>query len=161
MSIPYELPAKQTQSLIESSDTPNQSAQAVCNPDGSSIGSGGGSSVLWEIDSSTAFESSSVIKSSPGRIRKFSGRIDSTAPNGTYYLQLINATSVPADGTITLLTAPVKLRHSTTNVDDTPIILEFPENGLTADFGLVWVLSTTEFNKTISGNYISADVFFI
>lgn len=117
------------------------------------------SSNTWSLDSSAALEASSVIKNSPGNIRKFSGRIDSTAPTATYYLQLINDTSVPADGAVTLLTAPIKIQHTT--AEDSPIILAFPENGLHADTGLVWVLSSTEFTKTISGNYVSADVFYV
>ena len=44
MTIPYGIQEKQTHSLIESTAVANQTAQAVCNPDGSNIGGGGGTS---------------------------------------------------------------------------------------------------------------------
>ena len=55
MSIPYALPEKQTHALIESTGTPNQTALAVCNPDGSDIGGGmggGGDVNLIEVGGS-------------------------------------------------------------------------------------------------------------
>ena len=55
MTIPYALPEKQTHALIESTGTPNQTALAVCNPDGSDIsggGMGGGDVNLIEVGGS-------------------------------------------------------------------------------------------------------------
>lgn len=110
----------------------------------------------YDVDASAALEATSLIKSIPGNIVQFSGRLDSTAPTGTYYLQFINASSVPANGAVSLLTAPVKLQH-TTGVD-TPIVLHFLDEGLYGSTGLVWCLSSTEFTKTTSGAYVSATV---
>lgn len=44
MAFPYGREEKQTHSLIESTSVAGQTALAVCNPDGSNIGGGGGTS---------------------------------------------------------------------------------------------------------------------
>ena len=118
-----------------------------------------GAAGTWSLDASAALEASSVIKASPGNIRKFSGAIDSTAATGKYYLQFINAAAVPADGVVALLCSPTPIEHTTG--EDTPIIINFPENGQNGSTGLVWCLSTTRFTKTIAGAFVAADVFFI
>lgn len=117
------------------------------------------SSYAWSVDLSSALEASSVTKASAGNLKYFSGRINATAPTGTYYLQILNASSVPADGAVTHLVTPIKLQHL--NLTDTPIVIELPDNGVYASTGIVWCLSSTEFTKTISSNYVSATVIYI
>ncbi len=116
------------------------------------------STYCWSVDASAALEASSVTKGSAGNIRKFSGRIDSSAASATYYLQLLNASSLPADGAVSFICAPTKIQHVTGT--DSPINLDFTDNCINASTGIVWCLSSTEFTKTISGAYVSATVMF-
>jgi hypothetical protein len=114
--------------------------------------------VPMSVYASAALEASGVVKASAGSLRLFSGRIDSTAASGTYYVQMLNAASLPANGAVTMLCAPTKLIHTTGS--DTPINLDFTDNMIAASTGIVFCLSSTEFTKTISGAYLSASVLF-
>lgn len=112
----------------------------------------------WSLDASPALEASSVSKATAGVFRSISGRIDSTAGSGTYYIQLINAASLPADGAVTLVMAPLKIAHTTgTNSN---FNLDATVNGVPFSTGLVWCISTTEFSKTITSAVVSANVLF-
>ncbi len=106
------------------------------------------------VDRSAALEASSITKNAPGRLRQIYGRLDSTAPTGTYYFQILNASSVPADGAVSQLVTPLKIYH--VNGTDTMFNLDFTECCIYASTGLVWCLSSTEFTKTLSGAYVSA-----
>ncbi len=117
------------------------------------------STYAWLTDISAALEASSITKALPGVMRMFSGRIDSTAPSATYYLLAINSATLPVDGAVTMLMAPVKLVHTTGT--DTPILLDFTMNGVYATLGIVFCLSSTEFTKTITAAYLSATVLYI
>lgn len=112
----------------------------------------------WSSDFSVALEASTVSKASAGKVRLYSGRIDSTAPTATYYLQALNASSLPVNGAVTFLSAPTKLVHTTGT--DTPINIDYTDNGITAATGIVFCLSSTEFTKTISGAYLSGTVLY-
>ncbi|MFA5376074.1 MAG: hypothetical protein WC455_10045, partial [Dehalococcoidia bacterium] len=125
-----------------------------------SIGTVGESTTpIWSVDQSAALEASSVAKASAGVIREFDGRIDSTAPSATYYIQFLDAASLPADGAVTMLRTPVKVIHTTGA--DSLVAVDFLANGLTASSGIVWCISSTEFIKTVGGNYVSATVRFV
>ena len=113
----------------------------------------------WSVDRSTALEASSVTKASAGVIRSMAGRIDSSQVTGTYYIQVLNASSLPADGAVTTLSAPLKIQH--TAGTDSNFEMDFTQNGIYASTGLVWCLSTSEFTKTLSGAYVSASVLYI
>lgn len=113
----------------------------------------------WTMDRSTALEASSVTKASAGVIRAMSGRIDSTHATGTYYIQILNAASLPADGAVTTLAHPLKIQH--TAGTDSNFSMDFTQNGIYASTGLVWCISTTEFSKTISGAFVSASVLYV
>lgn len=113
----------------------------------------------WSIDKSAALEASSVTKASAGALRSIAGRIDSTHASGTYYYQVYNATSLPADGAVTFLIAPLKLVH--TNGTDTNFNIDCTMNTVPASTGIVEALSTTEFTKTISGAFLSTNVLFV
>lgn len=88
-----------------------------------------------------------------------SGRIDATAPTGTYYVQIWALAAVPANGTAVTpgngaIAAPIRIDHSL-NANDY-FDFEIP-GGLQSGAGLVVTLSTTEFTKSASpGNYMSA-----
>lgn len=105
--------------------------------------------------SSSALEASHVIRSTAGKVFKIAGRLDSTAPSATYYVQLFNAASLPADATVTTATfpAPIKIVHlsGTDDIFD----FDFAPAGLWCSTGCVVVLSSTEFTKTISSAYLS------
>ena len=164
----------------ESTSNPGQMGLVVVDPDGTDTGGGGGTSDVnivntaplmvqekptasaanvWSVYSSTTLEASAVIKASAGNLKMISGRLDATQATGDYYLQIIDANSVPADGTVALLVAPTKLQHISNY--DTPILIKFPGNGKHASAGVVVVLSNTEFTKTIDGAYLVLDAFFI
>jgi len=117
------------------------------------------STYAWSVDKSAALEASTISKATAGNIRYFSGRIDSTAPTATYYLLAMNSATLPADGAVTLLTAPTKINHITGT--DTPINLDYTMNTVYSSAGIVYCLSSTEFTKTISGAYLSATVLYI
>lgn len=112
------------------------------------------------IDQSSTLEASSVAKGSSGKFFGIEGRIDSTAPTLTYYVQFLNYTSVPADGVVNHLKTPYKVQH--TNGTDSKFTLDcsFP-NGIYASTGIVIVVSTAEFIKTISGAYYSGTAYYI
>lgn len=112
--------------------------------------------VAWSVSKSSALEASHVIKASSGSLRGATIRIDSTAPSASYYIQFLNASSLPANGAVTHLIAPLKRIHA--NGTDDYFSVDFTESGLTASTGIVIVLSTTEFTKTISGAYLSMTV---
>jgi len=104
----------------------------------------------FSVDASTsALEASSVISAAPCKVYEVFGRIDSTASSDDYYLQLVNAASLPGDGAVTFLAAPIKVAHTTGT--DTTVDVGFGEHGIAASTGAVWVISTTEFTKTIAG----------
>lgn len=108
----------------------------------------------WSVDFSSALEASSVIKASAGTLRSIFGRIDSTHATATYYFQVLNAASVPADGAVTHLIAPRKIAH--VNGTNTNFEIDLTDSCIHGSTGLVWCLSTTEFTKTISGAFVSA-----
>jgi hypothetical protein len=112
----------------------------------------------WSVDQSAALEASSVTKAAAGVIRSIFGRIDSTAASGTYYIQFLNASSLPADGAVTHLATPYKIIHTTGS--DSYFSVDFLEQGLFASTGIVIDLSSTEFTKTIGGAYLSMTIRF-
>jgi hypothetical protein len=118
-----------------------------------------GADYAWRTDVSVALETSSVSLNGQTTMRKAEFRLDATAPTNTYYLQILNAGSLPADGAVTHLLAPRKIVH-TNGTDDNNIIFDCTDNGTAASAGVVWCLSTTEFTKTLSGAYVSGTVWF-
>lgn len=113
----------------------------------------------WSIDRSTALEASSISKAAAGLVRAVDGRVDSTAPTGTYYIQLLNSATLPVDGPVTTLIAPKKIQHAAGT--DTNFSVDCTMNGVYSSAGIVVVLSSTEYTKTISGAYISSTVYYI
>jgi hypothetical protein len=115
------------------------------------------STYAYSIDQSAALEASTVTKAASGVIYGIEGRIDSTHGTATYYIQFINAASLPADGAVTMLKSPYKIQH--TNGTDSKFTFDFGQ-GIYASTGIVICLSTTEFTKTISGAFYSGTVYY-
>jgi hypothetical protein len=88
-------------------------------------------------------------------IHKVTGRIDSSAASGTYYIQYLDADDLPADGLISEnkpipskhLISPQKINHL--NGFDSEFDLDLTPDGIKAKRGLVLVASTEEFTKKI------------
>ena len=106
----------------------------------------------------TALEASSVTKASRGYLGKVFGRIDSTAGSATYYFQILNAASLPADGTVTFLISPLKIIH--TNGVNSTFDIDFTPQLVPASSGIVWCVSSTEFTKTITAANASVTVLY-
>lgn len=75
------------------------------------------------------------------------GRIDQSAPTDTYYIQVLDAASLPSNGAVTHLVSPTAIVHtqgvhSTFNID-------VKEEYLKARYGVVLAVSTTEFTLTV------------
>jgi hypothetical protein len=111
----------------------------------------------WSMALSTALASKLIVKATSGKLRSASGRLDTSAPNGTYYLQLWNLADVPADTTAVSTTnvkmAPQKIIH-VQGVDDF-FQFDFGDAGISASVGLTFGLSSTEFTQTAAGAYLS------
>lgn len=107
-------------------------------------------------DISTALEASTVSLAAPGRFYLADGYIDMTAPSGTYYVQVLNSASLPADGAVTHLVAPTQIVHSTGQ--PTYFSIDRTRFGRYASAGVVICLSSTQFTKTISGAYLCLSV---
>lgn len=107
----------------------------------------------FSVRKSAALEDSGIIKAAAGTLYGLSGRIDSTAPSATYYLQILDSATLPADGAVTHLIAPIKIVVVTGT--DYIFDLDFTPNGIAAAAGIVVCLSSTEFTKTISSAYLS------
>ncbi len=116
------------------------------------------STYAYSTDVSAALEASSLIKVSAGKFLYGRWTIDTTLATGTYYLQLINAASVPADGAITTFFDPIAFIHTTAFF--TVITIEALENGIFGSAGLVWCISSTRFTKTLGTAVVSGTVFY-
>jgi len=116
------------------------------------------STYAFAVDNSAALEASTVTKAAAGVLYQVDGRIDSTAATGTYYIQFINAASLPADGAVTHLRTPKKLQHTTGT--DTPFSFDFGPGGIYAPVGIVLCASSTEFTKTITGAITTSTVLY-
>lgn len=101
----------------------------------------------YRVAQVSALAKSLEIAAASAMLCKVTGRIDSTGASDDYYIQLISAASLPADGTVTLLMAPVKLTH--TNGVDTTFDIDFSPDYIKSKDGIYVVASTTEFTKTI------------
>jgi hypothetical protein len=110
------------------------------------------------VDTSAALEASSITKAAAGTFYSLSGRLDSTCPSGTYYIQVLNHASLPADGAVTRLCSAYKIIHVTGTDSIFNIV---PPMGLYASTGIVICLSTAEFTKVIGGAYLAMDVIYI
>jgi len=116
----------------------------------------------WTRSLTAALSFNFIAKAMGGRFRSAAGRLDATAPTGTYYIQVWDLAAPPADSTAVSssnsLAAPMKIQHSNGAEDYWEI--EVPDPGLTATNGIVIGLSSTEFTKTATAAYLSATACF-
>lgn len=103
----------------------------------------------WTAAFTTALATNLIAKNTFGVLRKLFVRVDSTATTGTYYVQVFNSATLPADttGTGTMLVAPKRV--ALVNGTEQYLELDYTDAGIGFSAGLVVVLSTTEFTKTI------------
>lgn len=161
MSISSNLLQRLRDSIKESATSSGQSGQVVLNPDGSNVGTTSLTGTPWSVDASAALEASTITKASAGKLGKFSGRIDSTATTGTYYILSFNSATVPADATANFISgfAPIKIQHTTGT--DSRFDFDATANGIDYSTGIVICASTTEFTKTIiTSNWLSLTVLY-
>jgi hypothetical protein len=118
----------------------------------------GVSANAWTVAKSSALASNLLVKATAGVLRSALPRIDSTAESGTYYLQVLNAASMPSNGAVTHLVAPVKVQH-VLGVDDF-FPFDLTDAGIAFGTGCVIALSTTEFTLTAAGSYLSTTALF-
>ena len=110
------------------------------------------------VDQSAALENDSASKASAGYLVTAFGRIDSTAATDDYYVQFYDSATVPADGTVTFLLAPIRIAH-TTGTSST-VDLDLKREYIYASAGISWAISTTEFTKTVAGDVASMTVLY-
>jgi len=94
------------------------------------------SAVAPAAASTVAAATNLVVKAAAGRLRSFVGY--STV---TQYIQVHDATSLPADTAVPLVVFPI--------VADTPFSIDFGATGLPCGTGIVLCVSTTGVTKTI------------
>lgn len=119
------------------------------NPMSVILSSSSSSTYAASVDQSTALEASSISKASAGNFYQAFGVIDSTATTDTYYVQILDSATLPADGAVTHLVTPVPVEH--TNGTESTFNIQ-PELPVAASSGIVIVLSTTLVTKTIVGS---------
>lgn len=97
-----------------------------------------------------------VLRSSPGAVSEFHGRLDKSAPTADYWFQIHDKATEPTagDDTTKMLIQPQKVQH-TFGVDDFFEETYLPE--IRGSKGIVAVLSTTEFTYTAAGAYAVLD----
>jgi hypothetical protein len=109
---------------------------------------------IMTLVNSAALETSHILKAAPGRLYKARVELDSTATSGVYYIQALNSATLPADGAVTHLVAPMKVHHTYGMTD--VIDMDFPY-GVYASAGIVVVLSSTQYTKTIGGAFLNIE----
>lgn len=112
----------------------------------------------WSVNFMTVLGTNLVVKASAGTLRYVEGRIDSTAASGSYYVQIFNTTSLPADttGVGSMLVGPRKVQ--TAGSTDARFTIDLMNEGVYASTGIVICASTTEFTKTIiTSNWLAIE----
>jgi hypothetical protein len=118
-----------------------------------------GTDLPVSIYQSSALEASGVVKAIPGSLEGLTGRIDSTLDGGTYYLQIIDSATVPGDGAVTVLMAPLKIIH--VGGTDSEFDIDLKGRSIKGTAGLAFALSTSDFGtKTIAGSGLSLTAFY-
>lgn len=172
MAIPEDLNSRFKEAFLETDDVADLPGLVVINPDGSSIGGGGGPSDVTIVNPdpipvtdttpqgtfymSTALAAQGVIRATPGALLSCNGRFDLQADAGQYFLQFYDAAAVPADGAVTILHC-VTIEHVAGFSDE--IKFDYPR-GKAAAAGISFSLSSTEFTKTedVAQPYLSLEI---
>lgn len=153
----YGKKATTTSSLTSTTYLVNQAQMGSAAPTPSTTNS-------WSVAKSDGvLEASRVVKASAGKLSKAIIQLDTTATTGTYYIQFLNASSLPADGAVTHLVDPIVAVHTSGTTDLFSFDFTGPDlakSGVNASTGIVVVLSTTRATKTIASAYLTMTVFY-
>jgi hypothetical protein len=155
MAIPANRKARELAKFTEASSSAGQTAVVVVNADGTDVGV---DSAPYSVDRSGALEASTISKASTGRVYKVSGRIDQSAASDEYFIQLLDSASLPADGAVVTLIAPVLVDHVTGT--HSYFDIDLAPSGVASTAGIVLTVSTTEFTKTIAGSILATTVLY-
>lgn len=116
----------------------------------------GNSDHALQDDLSAALEASSLASDLPARAYEFDGAVDSAAATAIYFILILDHSAVPSDGAVTIKDFII-VNH--TNGIPT-IFSKTWKGGLPGALGLVWVMSSTQFTKTItSGANLASGLF--
>lgn len=106
------------------------------------------SGYTWKYKSS-ALEKSGVARNAPALLSQAFGYINSTETTGTYYFQIYDSATVPADGA----TAVFEVAFDHTNgITTSPINLDVIQGKYYFTNGISWAISSTAFTKTLTTN---------
>lgn len=109
-----------------------------------------GTSYAWTTYVSQALDSGEVVKASAGKLKSVTALIDTAAATDEYFLQVFDATAIPADGAVTHKLPPVSVSH--TNGTQSKIVINLSDPGINCTTGITVCISTTQVTKTIAGN---------
>jgi hypothetical protein len=119
------------------------------------VGLSGMPRVIRTPAQNTALATSKVLKAAAGTFYGASVEIDATAPTATYYILVLDAAALPANGAVTSLRS-ISVQHTSTFTD----YIEFSDDreaGIAFTTGCVVALSTTRATLTVSGAYLWAN----
>lgn len=109
----------------------------------------------WRYKSS-ALERKGIARAVTALFNQAWGYIDSSEATGTYYFQIYNSTTVPADGTAAVIEIPVP--HTTGTI--TQFFMNAEQGRVYFSTGVSWSFSSTAFTKTeIATNKANVTVF--
>ena len=95
---------------------------------------------------STAYEAAHVLKSSAGTLRSCFVQFSPALAGGTYYVQLIRDSAIPADGSVSFHRPPFAVVH--TLGQPTQFVFDEGVAGMAFGTGCVICVSSTQFAKT-------------
>lgn len=110
------------------------------------LGTGDSGETITVVNSG-ASEASKVLKASAGRFYYLRAELATSTTSGTYWLHVGNHASVPSDGAVNLLLAPITVQHTSGTVSS--VNIDRSRYGVYATSGVSVWWSTTQFTKTI------------
>lgn len=99
---------------------------------------------------------SKVLQASAGTHFSTAVTLDASAPSGTYYVQILDAASLPSNGNVTHIHNPIPIVH-TSGTPDYSYGWNDEPGGMAFAAGCVVALSSTQFTLTVSGAYLMVD----
>lgn len=105
---------------------------------------------------SAALEASRLIKATPGNLDAYRIEIAPGAGSATYYIQFFNSSSLPPEGSVPDLIAPITVTHTTGTVSTKE--RDFNDEPVFFSAGCYVVVSSTQFTKTIAGAVMNINV---
>lgn len=104
----------------------------------------------WLPYQGQALDDGQVIVATACKVKSVTALIDTAAASDEYFLHVIDAAAVPANGAVTLAAPPVSVQH--TAGTQSAIVIDFSEPGVSFTTGLTVYISTTQITKTIAGS---------